>query len=179
MPSRHEAPLAPLNTTLTCLFESIQYNHQVVNVNVMDNIKASYSLVSDLRISFQNIRHNAAQVIIPGIAETVFSQHLEALEDKLEDAIDTNPDLLLVAVVVCEQTAYQSPKKNLDAARTLLWDTPKMSKEEFITAAGNLPTLDSPLVVANHTWCSISSIWFKVWARSISILTIQTWLSME
>lgn len=162
----HKAPLTPLNTALTCLFESIPYEHQAVNVNVMDNIEASDSLVPDLRISFQNMRHNAAQVIITGIAETAFSQHLEALEDTLEDVINANPNLLLVvAAVVYEQTAYRSPKKNSDTARTLLRDTPKMSKEEFIAATGVLPTLDAPVVVANHTWCSISSIRFKVWVR--------------
>jgi hypothetical protein len=166
MPSAvHEAPLVALHTALTCFFASIPYDRQAINVNVLSNIEASDSLVPDMRISLQNMYAEDADVIIPGLAETAFSQHRDALVDKLEDAIIENPSLLLViAAVVCEDAPYRSPKRGSDTGRALLQDPMKRRAKDFVSATGR-PALNAPVVVEGHTWCSISSVWFKVWVR--------------
>ncbi|KAG1885122.1 hypothetical protein F4604DRAFT_152985 [Suillus subluteus] len=72
MPSAvHEAPLVEIRTALTCLFENIPFDHQAVNVNISNYLEASHSLDPDLRISFQNMRSAACNIMIPSLAETV------------------------------------------------------------------------------------------------------------
>jgi hypothetical protein len=176
MPSAiHEAPLAALNTALTFFFESIPFDHDAIIVDILSNIEASDSLVPDLRISFQNMSNIAAEIVIPGLAETAFSQNRHALENKLVGAVEANPALLLVvAAIVFENAPYRSPKKGSDTARALLQDSSQQSATDFIATTGVLPTLDSPVVVANHTWCSVSSVWFKVWVRGNDPIDIYT-----
>jgi hypothetical protein len=175
MPSAvHEAPLVALHTALTGFFSSIPYDRQSININVLSNIEASDSLVPDMRISFQNMQATDSEVIIPGLAETAFSQHRDALVDKLEEAIIENPYLLLViAAVVCENAPYRSPKKNSDAGRALLRDPIKRPAKAFISTTGR-PALDAPVIVEDHTWCSISSVWFKVWVRGDDPINIHS-----
>ncbi|KAG2126399.1 hypothetical protein BD769DRAFT_1668399 [Suillus cothurnatus] len=166
MPSAvHEAPLVALHTALTCFLENIPFDRQTINANVLSNIEASDSLVPDMQISLQNMRDAGAKVIVPGMAETVFSQHSNTLINKLEDAIIKNPSLLLViTAVVFENTPYRSPKRGSDTGHLLLRDPSKQSAKNFISETGP-PALNAPVVVENHTWCSISSVWFKVWVR--------------
>lgn len=166
MPSAvHEAPLVALHTALTCFFENIPYNRQAVNINILSNIEASDSHVPDMRISFQNMLHSGAEVLIPGIAETAFSQHYDTLLDKLEDTIEDNLSLLLlIAAVIIEDAPYRSPKRGSDTGRALLRDPSKRSSKNFVSTTGP-PALNAPVIIENHTWCSISSVWFKVWVR--------------
>jgi hypothetical protein len=155
----HEAPLAALNTALTFFFESIPFDHDAIIIDILSNIEASNSLVPDLRISFQNMSNIAAEIVIPGLAETAFSQNWHALENKLVGAVEANPALLLVvAAIVFENMPYCSPKKGSDTACALLQDSSQQSATDFIATTSVLPTLDSPVVVANHTWCSVLSI---------------------
>jgi len=170
----HEAPLIALHTALVCFLENIPFDHKAVNANILSNIEASESLVPDMRISFQNMKSTTSETIIPGLAETAFSQHRDVLFDKLEEAIKENPSLLFViAAVVFENAPYRSPKKGSDAGRALLRDA-KRSSNDFLSATGDLPTLDAPVVVENHTWCSVASVWFKVWVRGNQPIDIRT-----
>ncbi|KAG1816334.1 uncharacterized protein BJ212DRAFT_185988 [Suillus subaureus] len=109
----HEAPLLALHAALTCFFGNIPFDGQAVNAIISSNIRASKSLVPDLRISSQNMRDTASKTVILGLAETAFSQNLEKLEEKLVAAIEANPALLLVfAIVVSEDAPYRSLKRN-------------------------------------------------------------------
>jgi hypothetical protein len=36
------------------------------------------------------------------------------------------------------------------------------------------PALDAPVIVEDHTWCSISSVWFKVWVRGDDPINIHS-----
>ncbi|KAG1807532.1 uncharacterized protein BJ212DRAFT_1485650 [Suillus subaureus] len=146
MPSAiHEAPLVALHTVLTCFLENIPFNCQALNANILSNIEASDSLVPDMRISFQNMRDAGSEVIIPGLAETAFSQHGDALINKLEGAIIENPSLLLViAAVMFKNAPYHLPKRGSDTGRLLLQDPSKRSAKGFISK-------------------TVSSVWFKVW----------------
>ncbi|KAG2128478.1 hypothetical protein BD769DRAFT_1315324, partial [Suillus cothurnatus] len=175
MPSAvHEAPLVALHTALVCFLENIPFDRKAVNANILSNIEASESLVPDMRISFQNMKSTTSETIIPGLAETAFSQHRDVLFDKLEEAIKENPSLLFViAAVVFENAPYRSPKKGSDAGRALLRDA-KRSSNDFLSATGDLPTLDAPVVVENHTWCSVASVWFKVWVCGNQPIDIRT-----
>lgn len=83
----HEASLIALHTALTGFFSSISYNRQLININVLSNIEASDSLIPDMCISLQNMHTTDSKIIIPGLAETAFSQHCNALVDKLKDVI--------------------------------------------------------------------------------------------
>ncbi|KAG0699960.1 hypothetical protein DFH29DRAFT_1001516 [Suillus ampliporus] len=176
MPSAvHEAALVALHTALTFFIESIPFDCQAVNVNILSNIEASDSLVPDMRISFQKMRRTTSKTIISGITETAFLQNRDVLVAKLEDAIEDNlSSLLVIAVVISEDTPYHSPKKGSHTRRALLLDSPKRSSDDFLAATGDLPTLDAPVVVENHTWCSISSIWFKVWVHGDQPIDIYT-----
>jgi hypothetical protein len=117
MPSAiHKAPLIALHTALICFLENIPFDHEVVNANILSNIEASESLVPDMRISFQNMKSTTSETIIPGLAETTFSQHWNILFDKLEEAIKENLSLLFViAAIVFKNVPYCLPKTGSDA----------------------------------------------------------------
>ncbi|KAG2033764.1 hypothetical protein BDR03DRAFT_1094191 [Suillus americanus] len=169
-----QASLVAIRTALTRLFENIPFDHQAVNVTISSDIEASDSLVPDLRISFQNMHTAACNIIIPSLAETAFSQNEDSGEYKLVNAIKANPALLLVvAAVICENTSYRSPKRNSDTAHALLQESER-SETDFMAATGVLPALNAPVVVENHTWCSVSSIRFKMWVRGNDPIDIYT-----
>ncbi|KAG1850566.1 hypothetical protein DFJ58DRAFT_793333 [Suillus subalutaceus] len=141
MPSAvHEAPLVALHTALTCFLQSIPFDRQAINANVMTNIHASDSLVG------------GAKVITYGLAETA--------------RIIENPSLsLAIAIVIFENQPYRSPNSDSDTARSLLREPSKRAAEDFVSMAGCHPALNASVIVENHVWCSISSVWFKVWVR--------------
>ncbi|KAG1886024.1 hypothetical protein F4604DRAFT_1917703 [Suillus subluteus] len=144
MPSAvHEAPLVALHTALTCFLQGIPFDRQAINANA-----------------------GGAKVITYGLAETAFSQHYDALAKKLQDAIIENPSLsLAIAIVIFENQPYRSSNSDSDTARSLLREPSKRAAEDFVSVAGHHPGLNIPVIVENHVWCSISSVWFKVWVR--------------
>ncbi|KAG2738306.1 hypothetical protein P692DRAFT_20676843, partial [Suillus brevipes Sb2] len=176
MPSAvHEAPLTALHSAFTCFFENLPFNSASINANVLSNVGASNSLVPDLRVSFQNMRDLAAEVIVPVIGETAFSQHIDVLMDKLQMALDADPSIIMVIMaVVTESKRYSSPAKNSPSRMAFICDGSIRSATDFITASNVLPTLDAPVVVEGHTWCSVESVSFKVWVRGDEAIDLET-----
>ncbi|KAG1836586.1 hypothetical protein DFJ58DRAFT_818260 [Suillus subalutaceus] len=141
MPSAvHEAPLVALHTALTCFLQSIPFDRQAINANVMTNIHASDSLVPDMRISLQTcaLRSAALSITTPW-------------QKKLQDAIIENPSLsLAIAIVIFENQPYRSPNSDSDTARSLLREPSKRAAEDFVSMAGCHPALNASVIVENH-----------------------------
>ncbi|KAG2122142.1 hypothetical protein DEU56DRAFT_917941 [Suillus clintonianus] len=176
MPSAvHEAPLIALHSAFTCFFDNLPFNRASINANVLSNIEASDSLVPDLRVSFQNMQDVTAEVVIPIIGETAFSQHIDALMEKFKMALAANPSLLtLIMAVVTERARYSSPAKNSPARLAFMRDGSIRSAKDFIAGSNVLPTLDVPVVVEGHTWCSVESVEFVVWVRGDEAINLET-----
>jgi len=77
----HKVPLVALNMALMFFFESIPFNHDTTIIDILSNIEASNSLIPDLWISFQNMSNITAEIVIPSLTETAFSQNWHTLEN--------------------------------------------------------------------------------------------------
>ncbi|KAG2737786.1 hypothetical protein P692DRAFT_20656231, partial [Suillus brevipes Sb2] len=174
MPSAvHEAPLTALNSAFTCFLAILPFDHDSINTNVLSNVEASNSLVPDLRVSLQNMRDAAAEVIVPVIGETAFSQHLDALMDKFQESLDADPSLkMVIMAVVTESKRYSSPRKGSLSRMAFMRDGSIRSAKDFIAGSNVLPTLDAPVIVEGHTWCSVESVRFKVWVRGDDVIDL-------
>lgn len=176
MPSAvHDAPLTALHAAFTCFLENLPFDRASINTNVLGNIEASRSLAPDLRVSLQNMRDVAAEVIIPIIGETAFSQHTDVLMDKLQDALDADPSLkMVIMAVVTESQRYSSPAKDSPSRMAFMRDGSVRSAKDFITASNVLPTLDAPVIVEGHMWSSVELVTFKVWVRGDEVIDLQS-----
>ncbi|KAG0692906.1 hypothetical protein DFH29DRAFT_1042882, partial [Suillus ampliporus] len=176
MPSAvHEAPLIALHSGFTCFFDNLPFNRTSINTNVSNNVEASDSLVLDLRVSFQNMQDVVAEVVIPVIGETTFSQHTDTLMDKFKEALDADPSLsMLIMAVVNEKGHYSSPAKKSPLRLAFMRDGLVRSAKDFIAGSNVLPTLNAPVIIEGHTWCSVESVMFKVWVRGDEVIDLET-----
>lgn len=115
------------------------------------------------------------EVIIPVIGETIFSQHIDVLMDKLQLALDTDPSILMVIMaVVTESKCYPSLVINLQSRMAFMHDGLIRSATDFITVSNVLLTLDTPVIVEGHMWCLVKSVSFKVWVRRDEAIDFET-----
>ncbi|KAG2082359.1 hypothetical protein BD769DRAFT_1683284 [Suillus cothurnatus] len=120
-------------------------------------------------------RNAICEVLVPIIGETVFSQHTGALMDKFQEALDADPSIIMaIMAVVTESKHYSSPVKGSPSQMALMHDGLICSAKDFITGSNVLPTLNAPVIVEGHMWCSVELVTFKVWVRGDEIIDLET-----
>ncbi|KAG2131476.1 hypothetical protein BD769DRAFT_1666491 [Suillus cothurnatus] len=176
MPSAvHEAPFTALYSMFTCFLKNLPFNSTSINANVLSNIKAFNSLILDLRVSLQNMRDVVVEVLVPIIGETAFSQHTGALMDKFQEVLDADPSIIMATMaVVTKSKHYSSPAKGSPLRMALMRDGSIRLAKDFITGSNVLLTLNAPVIVEGHTWCSVESVMFKVWVRGDEVIDLET-----
>ncbi|KAG1769913.1 hypothetical protein EV702DRAFT_1202692 [Suillus placidus] len=107
---------------------------------------------------------------VSSLIEVAFSQSEAALLDRFRNAVNAYPELgWILMVVINEIPPYQSPERLSHTWREL---RPKpngnlFSETSFLSLRAEPRSLDepTPVVVENHSWCTISSIQVQVWIR--------------
>jgi hypothetical protein len=107
---------------------------------------------------------------MPSILEVAFSQTEATLLGRFRSAIKAYPDLAMVwMVVINEIPPYESPERLSHTWREL---RPKAnrhlhSETSFLSMRAEPRSLDepTPVIVENHSWCTISNVQVQVWIR--------------
>jgi len=115
------------------------------------------------------------EVLVPIIGETAFSQHTGALMDKFQEVLDADPSIIMaIMAVVTKSKHYSSPAKGSPLQMALMRDGLIRLAKDFITGSNVLPTLNAPVIVEGHTWCSVKLVMFKVWVRGDEVIDLET-----
>ena len=107
------------------------------------------------------------------LGEVAFSQPEADVREQLRIAINARPEVIMVIMVtIGESCAYSTPSasyKNSESGwKTLLLEPNMRSPASFLYeyTDSQLPNVPpSEIVVADHTWFSLSSVHFQVWIK--------------
>ncbi|KAG2047802.1 hypothetical protein BDR06DRAFT_1013532 [Suillus hirtellus] len=128
-----------------------------------------------LSSSAQRVTKRVIQFLDKGHSKLEFTEiHLAPLYTKLREAVETNPALLMIILVVVQELQlYSSP--GWDSTAFQLLYEPKLVFRDFQLAVdGDAPALDRPVIVEGHTWCSLRSVTLKVWLRGVERIDIDS-----
>ncbi|OAX30826.1 hypothetical protein K503DRAFT_806674 [Rhizopogon vinicolor AM-OR11-026] len=101
--------------------------------------------------------------------DTILATDEEELFQKLISEVAKHPEVVLVVVVIIkEESPYRSPAPHSPPWETLCKDAEYLSFDHFVAKIEGSQdrVLSRPAVVAGHTWCKIASIEYKVWVKA-------------
>jgi len=168
----HEVPFDEMNKAFTVAFYMLPYDQDMILTTVHMNLSLKSDLTSatpDMSISFTATEGPRRAARIPFIGECAFSQDEGKLIQKLMSEVAAHPEVVLVVVVIIrEESPYRSPAPYSLAWETLCKDLESSSFNDFIAKieGSEERTLSRPVVVAGHMWCKIASIEYRVWVRA-------------
>jgi hypothetical protein len=95
--------------------------------------------------------------------------------DKFQEVLDADPSIIMaIMAVVTKSKHYSSPAKGSPLQMALMRDGLIRLAKDFITGSNVLPTLNAPVIVEGHTWCSVKLVMFKVWVRGDEVIDLET-----
>ncbi|KAG1761108.1 hypothetical protein EDD22DRAFT_954348 [Suillus occidentalis] len=179
----HEIGITFLGSELA-LMGGIPFDKRLVNVivdtNCRRNTPNSRSIFTpDFSVSFKVMRKLDGRRLVQHVAlgECALSQDEEDLDEKFRFEVASNPDVELVVKLKVDDGGYESPAPTSEAYKLLV--APKFNKDSHTlipSAKSHLPLDDftylmdpsahpASVVVAGHTWCSISAVRYQIWVR--------------
>ncbi|KIK40329.1 hypothetical protein CY34DRAFT_107813 [Suillus luteus UH-Slu-Lm8-n1] len=107
---------------------------------------------------------------VPSLVEVAYSQTEAALLSRFRSVVKAYPELaMILMVVINEIPPYESPERLSHTWKEL---RPKNSghlhsETSFLSMRAEPRSLDepTPVIVGNHSWCTISNIQVQVWVR--------------
>jgi hypothetical protein len=179
----HEVGISFLGAELV-LMGGIPINERLVTImldtNCTHNTLNSRSVFTpDFSLSFKimNKVNGRRKIGHVALGEVALSQDEGDLHEKFKLEVASNPEAELVVKLKVDEGGYASPNPTSDAYRLLV--APKFNKDTkaLVPSAESHLTLEdftslmdtsaprNSIVVAGHTWCSISAARFQVWVR--------------
>src|SRR5882757_3127978 len=168
----HEVPFQEMGRAFTMAFHDLLYEQDTILATEHMNLSLTSGLTSttpDMSISFTATEGPHRTALIPFFGECAFSQDEEELFQKLISEVAEHPEVVLVVVVIIkEESPYRSPAPHSPAWETLCKDVEYLSFDRFVAKIEGSQdrVLSRPAVVAGHTWCKIASIEYKVWVKA-------------
>lgn len=179
----HEIGITFIGSELS-LMGGIPFDRRLINVivdtNCRRNTPNSRSIYTpDFSVSFKVMRKLNGRRLVQHVAlgECALSQDEEDLHEKFKFEVASNPEVELVVKLKVDDGGYESPARTSDAYKLLV--APKFNKDSHTlvpSAKSHLPLHDftylmdpsahpTSVVVAGHTWCSISAVRYQIWVR--------------
>src|SRR5258708_6619154 len=122
----HEVPFQEMNRAFTVAFHDLLYEQDTILATVHMNLSLTSDLASttpDMSISFMATEGPHRTALIPFIGECAFSQDEGELFQKLISEVAAHPEVVLVVVVIIkEESPYRSPAPHSPAWETLCKD---------------------------------------------------------
>jgi len=167
MPSAiHEAPFDCLKLSLGHSIAALPYDNDIIFPMVHMNSSLSVkrkSVTPDICITVTPAEGPTKTVLVPFIGECACSEDKPHVISKLKDTIAAHPHTkMVVLVLIREAQPYSSPGKDSVAWDTLSRSDVPLELDQFITE--RFPPC-TPITIANHKWCHISTVDVFVWVR--------------
>ncbi|KAG2122170.1 hypothetical protein BD769DRAFT_1670979 [Suillus cothurnatus] len=167
MPSAiHEAFFDCLKLSLGHSIAAMPYNSDLIFPMIHMNSSLSMkrkSVTPDICITVTPAEGPTKTVLVPFVGECMCSEDKAHAINKLKNTIAAHPHVKMAVLgLVHEAQPYRSPDKNSVASQTLGKCNEALPLNEFITKCFLLCT---PIRIAHHNWCHISSVELFVWVR--------------
>jgi hypothetical protein len=167
MPSAiHEAPFDCLKLSLGQSISAMPYDEDLIFPMIHMNSSLSVkrkSVTPDICITVTAASGPTRIVLVPFIGECACSEDKSHAIRKLKNTIAAHPHIKMAILgLVREAQPFKSPDSDSVASQTLSTLDEPLPLEEFITE--RFPPC-TPIMIANHNWCHISSVEFFVWVK--------------
>jgi hypothetical protein len=167
MPSAiHEAPFDCLKLSLGHSIAAMPYNSDLIFPMIHMNSSLSVnrkSVTPDICITVTPAEGPTKIVLVPFVGECACSEDKAHAINKLKNTIAAHPHVKMAVLgLVREAQPYRSPDENSVASQTLGKRDEALPLNEFITE--RFPPC-TPIRIAHHNWCHISSVELFVWVR--------------
>ena len=105
------------------------------------------------------------------IGECAFTQDKDQLEYKLRHEIEAHPEVVMVImIIISEVKNYHSPQFETKAWKHFSKEPMCLDAKSFLTlrepALPEDSTVVTPVRVAQHVWCNISTVEYFVWVKN-------------
>jgi hypothetical protein len=159
----------------------------IVDTNCKHNTLASSSAYTpDFSMSYKMMKRidGRRKIRHVGLGEAALSQDEGNLNEKFHLEVASNPEVELVVKLKVDDGGYESPEPTSDAYKLLV--APKFNKDSktLVPSARSHLTFEDftylmdesapphSVVVAGHTWCTISAVRYQVWVRGDTPINI-------
>ncbi|KAG1720750.1 hypothetical protein EDB19DRAFT_1835828 [Suillus lakei] len=110
------------------------------------------------------------------VCEVALSQPRASILQKFRDIIEAYPGIVMLFMIDIAQVQYQAPKTLSAAWKTLRLEEKARSEPSFLSIRTGERSLNQPMsiVVEEHSWCALSSVYVKVWVRGDHPINVDT-----
>jgi hypothetical protein len=174
MPSAiHEAPFDCLKLVLGQSILAMPYDRDLIFPMLHMNSSLSAkrkSVTPDICMTVTPVEGPTKIVLVPFVGECACSEDKGHAIRKLKDTIAANPHARMAILgLIREAQPYRSPKDDSVAWKTLSEPDEVLPLDEFIVERSAPCT---PITIADHKWCHISTVEMFVWVRGDDEATI-------
>ncbi|KAG1832861.1 hypothetical protein DFJ58DRAFT_736265 [Suillus subalutaceus] len=163
----HEASFNHVMVFVGKFINDLPYDDDVIDpmIQMAWSLKtANGSVVPDMVVTV-NAVEEPTRVLIPFVGECALSETDEHIFGKAEDIILAHPEVICMVVVLVREAAdYAAPSPDSTASKTLC-DPKSLTLEEFLDLRTTPRSIGEPIVMADHTWCHLSSVEYFVWVK--------------
>ncbi|KAG1890794.1 hypothetical protein F4604DRAFT_1949163 [Suillus subluteus] len=169
----HEASFDDVSNFIGDSIKALPYDHTIISpkIHMMRSLDTPDGVVTpDMTISVTALEGPTEVVLIPFFGECALTETDKQVFRKTEKVILAHLDTICVVVVLaCEATDYDAPGKDSTASKVLRGGTDgnpqPLTLKEFINLRTTPRSFGEPIVIADHTWCHLSSVEYFIWVK--------------